>query len=435
MVELRVRAVRGDRCERARSRAAAPIVAAFALACTLDNPAWDPPMGHSGGGTGTTTAAATTDPSPADWWDPAWRVRRPLTIHNPTDAALDDAPVALLLTPARFDYSAAAVDGRDLRVVASDGAQLDLEIERWAADAASTLWVRAPALPPGDTAVWLYWGNPDAAAAPVGDLWRAYAAVYHLADALADDLRIRDARGDHDGHAYPTMGPASATLGPLGGALRFAGADLLDPLVGDLVVVDDAPVDSDPWPGLTLEAWVRHGAPGEHRIVCRSPSILREAHVFALGVHAPDGKTDGTDLYLRLGVDDTDAREYITALGAITAGADAAWHHVAATWDGARVRVFVDGVIAPIREGYASDTYADSFDQAGATLRDDPSPLTLANVNDTLASLDDVRFWIGELDELRLAAVGRSPAWIRVQHLSMTDQLVDYSAADEALDP
>ena len=79
----------------------------------------------------------------------------------------------------------------------------------------------------------------------------------------------------------------------------------------------------------------------------------------------------------------------------------------------------------------AGDAFVDSFDQPGATLRDQTTRVTLANVNDSLASADEARFWIGELDELRLSPLAHSPAWIRVQHLSMRDQLVDYSAADE----
>ncbi|MCA9659432.1 MAG: hypothetical protein KC486_13885 [Myxococcales bacterium] len=407
------------------------LVSGLTLACTIDNPAWDDPS--AGSGEATDAGGSTTEAPAEDWWDPAWRVRRPLTITNPTDATLVDPPIAISLTPARFDYGGAAADGRDLRVVASDGALLDLEIERWMPAGDSALWIRAPELPPGETRVWLYWDNADAGPPALGDLWAAYAAVYHLSDDLAGGLTIADATGAHDGHASPTMGPASAASGRIGGALRFAGTDPEDALVGDFVVIDDGAIDSDAWTGLTLEAWIRHAAIGEHRIVCKSASTTPADHTFALGLHSPDAdpNSDGTDLYFRLGVDDTAIREYQTEPGTLKSGDGAPWYHVAATWDGARVRVFVDGAPAPIRRGYAGDAFVDSFDQPGATLRDQTTRVTLANVNDSLASADEARFWIGELDELRLSPLAHSPAWIRVQHLSMRDQLVDYSAADE----
>ncbi|MCB9567095.1 MAG: DUF2341 domain-containing protein [Myxococcales bacterium] len=409
-----------------------PLVAAAALTlgCVLANPAYDVRASASESGTTSASTSGSTTAGVDDWWDPAWRHRRPLIIHNPTAETLIDPPIALFLTPDRLDFASAAADGGDLRVVADDGALLDHAIERWSADPAALVWIRAPELPPGDTPLWLYWDNPDAP--PVsGEVFAAsYDAVFHLADRLIDDLTIADATGAHGGHAYPTMGPASALAGRLGGALRFAGV-APDGISGDFIDVDAPPIESDLWPGLTLEAWVLHAQRGEHRILSKATSTKPADHVVALGVH-DNAESGDTALYLRLAVDDGLVQEYQSELLAIPHGAEARWVHVAATWDGAEVRLYVDGAAAPSRHFEVDDTYVEAHPLAGASLRDGAQALAIANVNDLLLDPDEARYWIGDLDEIRLAARAHTPAWIEVQHRSMIDALVDYSGAIES---
>ncbi len=409
--------------------------------CALDNPAY----GSEGGSantpltsTSTTSgisSASETGGIPGDWWDTQWRSRRRLIVINPTAETLIDAPLALHLLPARFPYADASAEGHDLRLLDASNTLLDLEIEHWAPKGTSTLWTRAPTLAPGKTELWLYWSNSLAPPAPVGGLWApSYDAVYHLSERLEEGARtVFDATTTHDGSAFQTMGVESSIRGVVGPALNFTGVSEDDPKVGDFIVIDGAPIDTDAWSALTLEAWARHTHFGEHRLLCKSPTTATSDHIFAIGVHDDDPGQDPTTLFLRLAVDDSNGVEFRTASGVIDYGAEASWHHIAMTWDSLELRVYVDGSPEPIKVAGADGVRTESLPFAGSTLRDHPLPVTVANLNDTLAEAGDARFWRGDLDEVRLSRRAHSPAWIRFQVESMLDTVVDYSEDDEVL--
>ncbi len=411
-----------------------------AQACALDNPAFgegeSATDGSSSSVSSTAPTSSETDGIPIDWWDPQWRSRRRLVVDNPTPETLIDAPLAVHLDPTRFDYASAADDGHDLRLVDGSGTVLDLEIERWDPSDSSALWTRAPTLPPGKTELWLYWGNPAASPADAAGLWApSYDAVYHLSERLEDPQRaIVDASADHNGSASETVDADSSTPGIVGAALLFKGAAENDPKTGDFIVVDDAPLNTDAWSSLTLEAWVRHRQVGEHRILCKSPTTTTEDHVFAIGIHGDAPSHDPTAVFLRLAVDEQEAVEFLSATGAVEYGQDAPWHHLAVTWDGTDVRLYLDGSPEPIKPAHVAAEYTTSVALPGASLRDHAIPVTFANLNDLLASPDDARFWRGELDELRLSHLAQSAAWIRFQVASMEDTVIDYSGDDELLD-
>ncbi len=414
--------------------------------CALDNPAF----GSEGALASTTLASTGTTPEtsgtsgtsgetegiPGDWWDTQWRSRRRLIVVNPTSETLIDAPLALHLHPERFPYADASAEGHDLRLVDASSELLDLEIERWEPANSSALWARVPTLAPGTNELWLYWNNPLALPAPAGELWTpSYDAVYHLGERLEDGARtVLDANTTHDGSAFQTMGVESSTRGIVGQALNFAGVSGNDGKVGDFIVIDAAPIDTDPWSALTLEVWARHTHLGEHRILCKSPTTATVDHIFAIGVHDDSPNQDPTTLFLRLAVDDSNGVEFRTASGVIDYGDEASWHHIAMTWDGLEVRVYVDGAPEPIKVAGSDGVRTESQPLPGTTLRDHPIPVTFANLNDLLTETDDARFWRGDLDEIRLSRRAQSPAWIRFQVESMLDTVVDYSEDDEHLD-
>lgn len=95
----------------------------------------------------------------------------------------ESMPIAVRLAEGAvegFAYADCAEGGADLRAAWSDGTELPLEIERWNTDGESVVWVRVPAFEAGDVAT-LYYGNPEAEAAPESSLvWEGYPAVHHL---------------------------------------------------------------------------------------------------------------------------------------------------------------------------------------------------------------------------------------------------------------
>ena len=162
-------------------------------------------------------------------------------------------------------------------------------------------------------------------------------------------------------------------------------ADRVDPQTDGAISLDgedDCLVvahDSTRWPtdDLTLEVWVR-GAAFADRVALASKNESSEFGLWAnkgipqFSIHL-DGKYSS--------VENPDVR---LAIGR--------WHHVAGTYDGAHVRLFVDGQLV-----------ASSAARGQRTTRDVP----LLVGADVRASGDGMSFFEGQLDELRLSSVAR----------------------------
>ena len=155
---------------------------------------------------------------------------------------------------------------------------------------------------------------PAAAATPL-------AAVFHLdegAGALAGDASLNANHGS-------LLGP-DRIAGRFGGALRFRGAD-------NGVRVQRSPT-LEPQ-RLAVEAWVRSDHPPTpyRYIVSQGAS---ECHAASYGLYS--GSSGGLAFYVSDGV------LFRVSPQAAASVWDGAWHHVAGTYDGARVRLHLDGV-------------------------------------------------------------------------------------------
>jgi hypothetical protein len=109
-------------------------------------------------------------------------------------------------------------------------------------------------------------------------------------------------------------------------ALRFAGDDFVT--VPDSSKLEPADV--------TLDAWVRSSSPGAFRYVVSKGVIRCEAASYGLYT----GAAGGLSFYI------SDGSQYTLSPDAGPGIWDGKWHHVAGTfgaWDGARVRLYVDG--------------------------------------------------------------------------------------------
>ena len=138
----------------------------------------------------------------------------------------------------------------------------------------------------------------------------------------AADGDATDSVGDHDGtvHGGVTFGP-----GYRGQGFEFNGVDAY-------VQVPNAP-DLEPTT-VTVEAWVRATAPGRSAYIVSKGALGGIAASYALYT----GTNGGLQFYIGGG------GSFALSPDAGTAVWDGEWHHVAGTFDGAVVRLFVDGV-------------------------------------------------------------------------------------------
>ena len=339
---------------------------------------------------------------PEDWWDCSWAWRMPLEVlwEGP---ALTDVPVRVALGPARLDLGEAAVDGADLRFVTDDGTVLAHELE-WLSpdDDMAEVWVRLPELAAGGRA-WLYWGNPAAADAQnPRALWASdHAAVWHMGPTL-DDATSQ--------HPLDDLNTADATG-------RIARARSFDGTSSQLRPITDEGFLELFSGGGTVSAWIRPtgwGQGGFGRVIDNATNNTSELG-WNLAVADVGELHPGS---LRFAID------HQTARGTWESEANAValnqWQHVAITYDSsdpsAGAALYVDG--APVSASVLSTPSGE--------------PELVSTFPATIGALGtgDLRFFAGQIDELRLSSVRRSPEWIAAEALAGADALLAYGVPE-----
>jgi len=336
------------------------------------------------------------------WWDPRYLFRRRIdVVPGMVAGAENDLPVMVQLDSTRIEY-AQAFGGRSLRFVASDDrTSLLHEIETWSEGGTSTVWVRLPRIE-GTTPAqyfWMYYGNATATAGAMPrEVWsNGFDAVWHLAS-------LDDATGRTTG-ARAVGGATPSTQG-LGGSYQFDGTGLID-LAVSLPVLQAVPA-------LTLTSWFRaEPAAGERNIVSLAaegaPSSTSRAWISVLNQR--EIRAGGRALA-------PEAPNYIeTNDGAVTTSA---WHHIAMVLRYAeqRIDVFVDGrarstALLPI-----------VFSAPLSSMQ--PCGVGAIGAEDN----GSAGFFVGAIDELRVARVARSALWIDFDQRSVRDQLLTIGPAE-----
>jgi biopolymer transport protein ExbB len=165
------------------------------------------------------------------WWNKDWKQREKVELNTTaqgveTKEALNGVTLAVRLHMGNFSFTDAKPDGSDLRFVAADDkTELKALVERFdAANGLAVVWVQVPTLAAGNAGqfLWLYHGNPNAAAADGKGAYDAGTVAFNFSepDGIAKDA---GANG-----LAPTAKPAGIEqAGLLGGSAVFRG----DPMV------------------------------------------------------------------------------------------------------------------------------------------------------------------------------------------------------------
>ncbi|MHA1356228.1 MAG: DUF2341 domain-containing protein, partial [Candidatus Heimdallarchaeota archaeon] len=123
-----------------------------------------------------------------DWFDHNWTNCKRIEVFNP-GVALTNYSVKIGLTPRNFNYSAAQVDGDDIRFTYLDNVTLlNYWLEEWNNATTSTVWVKIPTIEASiNTTILLYYGNENATSLSDGsnvfDIFDDFSG-----DVLRDDL-------------------------------------------------------------------------------------------------------------------------------------------------------------------------------------------------------------------------------------------------------
>lgn len=328
------------------------------------------------------------------WWNPDWSYRKDITFDlSKQGADIAGAPAAVpvlvRLSLANFQYFAdAKPDGSDLRFIASDDkTPLKFHIEKFDAQAqVALLWVQVPRLTGGANTdrIFLYYGNkksPASAADAPGTYDTNQVLVYHFAAPKGSP---------QDSTAYKTE-PATfnADANPtslIGSGVKFSGSQTIS-------IPANALLHFAPAKGFTLSAWVRLAAAQQSEAFIAQ--LADQGRELVLGIN-------GQQAFARYGASRSPVT--VTQSGQLTTDQ---WHHLAIRAGDGTLTLYVDGIDA-------GNSKIDAQDVGG--------PLTIggsaANGND----------FTGELDELQVSNIARSPEWLKAAATSqgMVAPLVVY---------
>ena len=315
-------------------------------------------------------------------WNPDWKQRIKIGINTGPDglsikAPVDSVPVLIRLHTGNFSFVDAKADGTDLRFVAGDDkTPLKYHVEKFdGLNELALVWVQVPKITPGAKSdfIWLYYGNPNAAAGDdaKGTYDAAQGLVYHFGER---ETLPQDSTANAN-HALRSTAKLSGA-GLIGGDLTFDGG-------GELVLPGSPSLKSGA-NGLTVSMWIK-------------PVDGADSMLYA--------QREGGNA-LRLSVR---GGKLVAQAGALTATSTAAvvpgaWQHVAVV----------------VKDGLTLYLNGDESGKAAGATPELGGPATVG------------QSFKGELDEIEIATTARSPDWLKVAAKSQgqDQKLVVYSPAE-----
>lgn len=357
------------------------------------------------------------DVVPADWWDPAWRVRIPLTIAagDWLTSEVQKLPVLVRLSFASIPPEHLSADGADVRVLNAEQTELvPHEIDTWTGSV-KVLWIRAPQVGPGrqEYRLWLYLGHSGPMVSPPlppEEVWASsYQAVYHLGEEngpFHDSTgRLRPAEDHNTSQSQAAVGMGRS----------------LDGIDDHIDLGLDVPILMGVT-GWTLSAAIRLEGPERQR-----------QDLISLSVHDELVLPQESRAALRLVRGNGDAHHRLVAVARADDAEDRQW-----SWTDSDLIVpaVVPRVVAATVD-YPADTirlYVDGHDQGGGlvsfgagTSSTDPPTGNFLGADD-----DGVGYeFRGTIDEVRISDEVRSAAWMAAEHAGLRGGLVTLEAVQE----
>ena len=313
------------------------------------------------------------------WWHDQWQYRKRINFDTTPSGSdikenLKEVSVLVKLHTANFNFANCKDNGEDIRFVASDDLTLlKHHIERFdSLDQVAFVWVKVNRLPGSSSQdyIYMYYGNSDAMGGQdaAGTYDPNHVAVYHL-DEVDEPPEDATARENHPaefsgGQGFP---------GVIGNGLTFNGAS-------DRVIIPSS-ATLDFLGGFTFSTWVRLTTPVENAYIFSRES---EDKAIIIGVHETK-----LSCLIKRGEEDSYTTEESIDIPLES------WHHVAVTIaPRGRISLFLDGI-----EMYWADF---------------PAEVPTVDADIVLgASTSGEHFFMGDLDEVQISNMARSPGWIR----------------------
>ena len=318
------------------------------------------------------------------WWQNDWSYRKSITIDtSPKGANLtQDAgrvPLLVRLHSGNFQFDGLQDSGADIRFVsADDKTPLNYHVEQYdPVLGVALVWVDIPKFPVGAAeSIWMYYGNKKApdSSKPSATFDPDYTAVFHFNDAGGTPAK--------DATAYANNAQDTSVRvvedGIIGKAAQFSGAALTLAASPSLAIAAAGP--------FTLSTWVKPATLAPQALLY-SRRDGANALLIGLDNGVPFVEVDGGAVPVR------------TPVGQPVAAGQ--WTHLAVTADGHNVTLYVGGK---------------QVAQVAAALPALNTPTAIGG--DVANAPAGFSAYSGEMDELRLSKVARSPALIALEVLN-----------------
>lgn len=289
----------------------------------------------------------------------------------PASAQVEQFPLLVRLHRDFFDFAQALPNGEDLRISSSTGERLAFEIDEWnAAQGVASIWVRMPLITGNSRQeIRLRWGNSNATreSAPhaVFNEANGYVGVWHMNDPVRDEI----------GKITCTDTGTTATTGIIGRARHFV--ERKGVTGGEKIASLPTAANShstEVWfrperPNATLIGWGNEQGQGKVVMQYRSPTHMRMDCYFSRGSIVGATRVPTHD-----------------------------WTQVVHTYRDGETKLFVNG-------------------ELDSTNTRDGGPLNIRSpARLYLGGWYNNYDYVGDLDEVRISSVVRSPEWIKLQY-------------------
>ena len=301
-------------------------------------------------------------------------------------------------------------DGFDIVFTDVSGEPLDFEIEHFDSATGTLLaWVKIPLLQPNANTIFINYGDPlvnSPTETPCAVWDGAHVGVWHMGQVGNGTQReFRDSSmfrnhgqgGEGDPLFVPSRTPGPT--GPLsfGYGQKFGNGDAKWDLID---CGDDASFDIT-GNQITLEAWIRHNIgttfAGDQGV------LNHRGFDYGYRLLIPNQGTVPPSIRFEL-PGRTDIVQTATGIAAGT------WHHIVATYDGATMRVYVNGVNNPADQRAKTTNILPALAQQDFWIGHGDQP------KDVAWSFP----WDGDIDEVRVSKVARSDDWIATEFDNQT---------------
>ena len=307
------------------------------------------------------------------WWNGEWSIRKKITIDTSASGVAINQPIGpavvlLRLHDGNFQFGAAKDDGSDIRLIAADDKTLlTYHVEKYDSLLNEAfIWVKIPNVTPGaKTAFWLYYGDTGNGASRVDNAKATYdpetLLVYHFTEEPPVDVT------SYGNNAKTAATKVEGSL--IGNGVRYDGQNNIS--------LSDSP--SLAWSDgatFTWSAWV-NADELQPNTALYSRRDNGSSFVIGLDNGVPYVEVNGSG-----GSGRTNSGTPLTAK---------TWHHLAIASNGSMITLYVDG------ESYG-------------TLSARVPAMTSAPI---LGGDPDGTGFKGEMDELEISKVSRSPGLIK----------------------